>query len=352
MQNIAVIAFAQLPNLRHADDKEEVELVRPVVTEVMAKAGLKRREIGFTVSGSSDYLIGRPFSFVTALDAIAPWPPIDESHVEMDGAWALYEAWIRLQHGDIDTALVYAYGKSSLGDLPKILSTQLDPYYLAPLSIDSISLAALQARALIDAGRCSEKEMAAIAARNRRTAISNPFAQVRGDFDVNELLSVDYLSAPLRKHDCPPISDGACALILASENRARSLCKNPAWIRGLDHRIESQHLGARDLSRSPSTELASKNAKVHTKPLDFAELHAPFSHQEIILKQALGLHETVEINPSGGALAANPMMVAGLTRIGEAATRLSSGHGQRAVAHATSGACLQQNLICVLETEQ
>jgi acetyl-CoA acetyltransferase len=57
----------------------------------------------------------------------------------------------------------------------------------------------------------------------------------------------------------------------------------------------------------------------------------------------------VSVNPSGGALAANPMMSAGLIRIGEAAQRIWSGEADRAVAHATSGPCLQQNLVAVLE---
>jgi acetyl-CoA acetyltransferase len=57
----------------------------------------------------------------------------------------------------------------------------------------------------------------------------------------------------------------------------------------------------------------------------------------------------VALNPSGGPLAANPIMAAGLIRIGEAASRIRLGEAQRAVAHATSGPCLQQNLVCVLE---
>ena len=73
--------------------------------------------------------------------------------MEMDGAWALYEAWVRLQHGDLDTALVFAFGRSSLGDLGDVLTMQLDPYYVAPLWPDATSLAALQARALLDSGR-------------------------------------------------------------------------------------------------------------------------------------------------------------------------------------------------------
>ncbi|UCE87496.1 MAG: lipid-transfer protein, partial [Deltaproteobacteria bacterium] len=94
---------------------------------------------------------------------------------------------------------------------------------------------------------------------------------------------------------------------------------------------------------------AAEKAGVAAGRVDVAELHAPFTHQELILREALGLAADVEINPSGGALAANPMMAAGLIRIGEAADRIASGAADRALAHATSGPCLQQNLVCVLE---
>ena len=57
------------------------------------------------------------------------------------------------------------------------------------------------------------------------------------------------------------------------------------------------------------------------------------------------------MNPSGGPLAANTIMAAGLSRIGEVAVRIHSGEAARGVAHATSGPCLQQNLVCVLEGE-
>jgi acetyl-CoA acetyltransferase len=348
MKEVAVVSFAQTQSQRHTR-LNDAELVMEVVTEAIERAGVGRKELGFVVSGSSDYMTGMPFSFVGALDAVGAWPPMQESHVEMDGAWALYEAWVRLQHGDIDTALVYCFGRSSLGDLQEILVSQLDPYYLAPLGADPISLAALQARTLIDSGRYSERDFAEVAARNRRSALTNPKAQVKRDDAVEKLLAAPYLVAPLRKHDCPPISDGAAAIVLASGERARKLHKRPAFIGGIDHRIEQHALGARDLSRSPSTELAGKHAGVDAKAVDLAELHAPFSHQELILREALGLAAQVQVNPSGGALAANPMMVAGLNRIGEAAQRILDGSAGRAVAHATSGPCLQQNLVCVLE---
>jgi acetyl-CoA acetyltransferase len=238
-----------------------------------------------------------------------------------------------------------------LGQIRDVLALQLDPYYMAPLWPDSVSLAALQARALLESSGYSEKDMAEVAVRSRCNARNNPKAQLAGDFDAAALLAEPYLVSPLRKHDCPPITDGAAAVVLAADDRARRVCKRPAWIRGIDHRIEAHALGVRDLTKSPSTALAAEKAGVNRGPLDLAELHAPFTHQELILRESLGLKEGVEINPSGGALAANPVMVAGLVRLGEAASRIVSGSANRAVAHATSGPCLQQNLVCVLEGE-
>jgi acetyl-CoA acetyltransferase len=348
---VAVVSFAQSPQVRREDHRNEVEMLMPVVEEVFAQVGLTKDDMGFVCSGSSDYLVGAPFSFVSALDAVGVWPPMRESHVEMDGAWALYEAWTVLVAGEADTALVYSFGRSSPGDLSRVLALQLDPYYLAPLWPDPTALAALQARALIDAGLAGEEDFAQVAARSRRDALANPKAQVRGEHSVAQLMEDDYVVAPLRRHALPPVTDGAAAVVLAAGARAAELCERPAWITGIDHRIETHSLGARDLTDSPSTRTAAAEAGVDVGGVEVAELHAPYAHQEIVLRRALGLGPSVAVNPSGGALAANALMTAGLIRIGEAAARVMDGSARRALAHATSGPCLQQNLVCALADE-
>ncbi len=348
---VAVASFAQTKSVRRDDEHNEVEMLMPVIAEVFGNIGITKDDVDFICSGSTDYLIGGPFSFVMALDAVGVWPPRSESHVEMDGAWALYEAWVLLQEGEIDAALVYSFGRSSLGNLNEILALQLDPYYLAPMWPDPVSLAALQARALIDAGKGTEAEFASIAARSRKDALSNPYAQVAKDESVESLLRDDYVVSPLRRHALPPITDGAAAIVLAAGDKAARWVKHPAWITGMDHRMETHSLGARDLTTSASTAKAAAVAGLDGGRVDVAEIHAPYAHQEIIVRDALGLDDSVSINPSGGTLAANPLMSAGLIRIGEAAARISSGGARRAVAHATSGPCLQQNLVCVLEGE-
>jgi acetyl-CoA acetyltransferase len=348
---VAVVGFAQAP-CRVCEDvtTSGVEMLVPIFAEVFGATGLTKADIGFWCSGSSDYLAGRAFSFVQAVDAIGAVPPAMESHVEMDAAWALYEAWVKVLTGEAEIALAYGFGKSSGAQLRRVLALQLDPYLVAPLWPDSVSIAALQARLGLDAGLWTEKDMAAVAARSRAAARSNPQAQVSGDVAVPELLERPYVAEPLRAHDCAPVGDGAAVVILASASRARELCARPAWITGFEHRIDSGELGARDLLAVPSAAAAGLAcAAAAGDGIDVAELHAPFTHQEILLREALGLGDGVDVNPSGGALCGNPMFAAGLARIGMAARAVMSGRAGRALGHATSGPALQQNLVCVME---
>ena len=349
MRDVAVVGFAEAPSVRRtAGTTNGVEMLVPIFHEVLEQTGLSRRDIGFWCSGSSDYLAGRAFSFVSAVDAIGAFPPVMESHVEMDGAWALYEAWVKVLTGDADVALAYGFGKSSAGDLRRVLALQLDPYTAAPLWPDSVSIAALQARLGIEAGKWSEREMAEVAVRSRTAAASNPRAQVSGTVGADELLSAPYLADPLRAHDCSPVTDGAAVVVIAAEDRARELCSRPAWITGFEHRIDSGSLGSRDLLSSPSAAAAAAAAG-GARNVEVAELHAPFTHQDILLREAMGVNSATRVSPSGGALAGNPMFAAGLARIGWAARQVISGDAASALGHATSGPALQQNLVCVME---
>ena len=159
---IHIAGFAQLPHVLRDVKHDETTSVRLVTGQALEQAGLQRSDVGFTCSGSNDYVMGRPFSFAMAIDGLGAWPPIRESHVEMDGAWALYEAWVALQHGDIDVALAYAFGRASLCDVDQVHTLELDPYTLAPLGIDPLSLAALQARRLLDDGGIAERDFAEV----------------------------------------------------------------------------------------------------------------------------------------------------------------------------------------------
>lgn len=340
MRSISIAGIAQLPSKLAEHKMDAAELVQAVTAAALADAGIERKQIGFVCSGSSDYIMGQPFSFVMALDGVGAWPPIRESHVEMDGAWALYEAWVRLQHGDIDTALVYAFGKSSVGPVDDSLAMQLDPYYVAPLGISPMALAALQARALLDARFANERDFAQAVMRARLAGARNPNVPTPEATSVDALLAAPYVASPLRAHDAAVRTDGAAAIVLRAGGPGPK-------ITGFAHRIEPHALGVRDLTSSPSARRAADDAGASR--LDVAEIHTPYASQEIILRNALGLNDRMLVNPSGGTLVAETPMVAGLTRVVEATRAIRDG-AHRALAHATSGPCLQHNLVCVLES--
>ncbi|HET8561131.1 MAG TPA: thiolase domain-containing protein [Marmoricola sp.] len=349
MRDVAVVGFAQRA-MRHFDGSPNcVELLVPVLADLWEQTGWTRDDIGFWCSGSSDYLAGRSFSFVTAIDAIGAVPPVSESHVEMDAAWALYEAWLKIQTGEADTALVYGFGKSSASPLRRTLALQLDPYTVTPLWPDTVSIAGMQARVGLEQGAWDERAMAEVVARSRSAAADNEYAVRRGRTSVESALAQELYADPLRRWDCAPVTDGAAAMVIAATDSAAfgRIDRRAATITGFAHSVDPGTLGVRDLLSSPSARRAADAAG--TTGVQVAELHAPFSHQELILREELALGDDVEVNPSGGALCSNPMFSAGLVRIGEAARKIWSGDADRALGHATSGPALQQNLVCVLE---
>ena len=320
----------------------------PIFAEVLGGLGLTKGDIGFWCSGSSDYLAGRAFSFISAIDAIGPVPPINESHVEVDAAWALYEAWVKIQTGEVDTALVYGFGKSSAGNLRRTLALQLDPYTLAPLWPDSVAIAGLQARLGIDAGLWSERAMAEVAVRSRRDAETNPYAQLTGSKDVDELLAEPYLADPLRRHDCAPITDGAAVIVLAADDRARELVERPAWISGIAHRVDSATLGARDLTalavhrrrraRRRHRRRRGRRAATRRSPTRSCCCAASSASATTCASpRPAARSPATRCSPAGSSASARPRGTSCPATAG------------RVLAHATSGPALQQNLVCVLE---
>ena len=179
LRNVAIVGFAQMPIIAHDPHRTAQEMLYPVVREALAQCAVERDAIDYQTAGSADYIDGRPFGFVAALDVMGTWPPRQDSHLEMDAAFAAHYAWIRMQAGECDTALVVGYGKVSEGQPERILNLQLDPNYLAPLGLGPLSTAALQASAYMARTKASDRDLAEIAARNRAAGARNPDAQLR-----------------------------------------------------------------------------------------------------------------------------------------------------------------------------
>jgi acetyl-CoA acetyltransferase len=356
MRDVAVVSFAQSGCDERNRRDDMAEILFPVLRGALEKAGITKDDVSFVASGSHDFFEGRTFAYIESLDAVGAWPPIAESHVEMDAAWACYEAWAWLQLGEGDIAVVYGIGRGSLADdLDQVMQTQLDPYYLTPLRPHRDAIAGLQASAAVAAGLTSEQRMAEVVARSLAAATGNVNAFKSGIYAVSDLMAAPYVAAPLRVHDVAPPCDGAAVVVLAAGDAARRLATRPAWIRGMDHRMDTHYPGLRDLTGIPSAREAARRtsamAGFELSKVDLAEMHTEHSHNDALLSAAFTLSPRVEINPSGGPLSGKPMTATGLIRIGEAAQAILDGRAGRALAHATSGPALQQNLVCLLEGE-
>ena len=172
----------------------------------------------------------------------ARWPPVNESHVEMDGAWALYEAWVKIQTGEVDTALVYGFGKSSPGDLRRGAGAAARPV-LRGAALARRRVASPRCRP----GPCStpgcgdERRWPRWSPRSRRDARRTTRTRSsQGRLVGRRAARRAEYADPLRKHDCAPITDGAAAIVLAAGDRARERAR-PA---GVDPRHRPPHRAA------------------------------------------------------------------------------------------------------------
>jgi acetyl-CoA acetyltransferase len=331
---VAVVAFA-CEVAAAGDGRTDAELLAPAVDQALEFSGLRPDDIGLIGTASSEFLNGVVGSIMGVFDALPGWPPRAHSHLDADGAFALYESWVRLMAGEAQAALVCAYSRPLAKDQRSVLTLQLDPYLVHPLGPGPASLAALQARAMIDSGRYRESDFTAVASFRRRVSVA-------------DVLRSPHVASPLRAADCSTLCSGAAAMVLAVDELAARSAGRPAWITGIGHRLERQSLGGRDLTRSQSTRAVAADVGLSGTALDVLEVHAPFSHQELILVDAVDTAGIGVVNPSGGALPADPVMATGLIRVGSAAEAIISGQAARTAGHATNGACLQHNLICVM----
>ncbi|MCX8071465.1 MAG: lipid-transfer protein [Candidatus Binatia bacterium] len=362
LRNIAIVGFAQLPVVARDEHRTATEMLYPVVREALQQCGVERDDIDYQIAGSTDYMDGRPFGFVAALESMGSWPPREDLHLEMDGTFCAYYAWLRMQAGYCDTALIVAHGKVSEGEPRRVTNLQIDPYYHAPLGIDGVVSAALQASMFMARSGVSDRELAQVAARNRLHGAKNPDNQLRSPASAEELQRTPYVVEPLRAGYLPPVGESATCLILAAEGKAERMCERPAWIHGVEHRSELQTLGARDLSRSLGAKLAAEKALAmagldRADQVDLAELAATNPAEEMLLCEALGLDPFASrpvLNPSGGPLCADPVMSTGLIRLGEAFRQLSGRAGERTVSgaelalvHGQQGHCLQTNIVWI-----
>lgn len=383
----AVIGVGQTEHSRRRADVNLPELVREAASRAVEDAGLKMADIDAVVLGSGPELlegIGRPDHWVGPAIGAPGRPVMRIQSGGTSGASATIAGFYHVACGMFDVVLAVSWEKPSDGASPEyVLSNCYDPLWDRDFACGLSTAAALQARLYMarHAPRVAEEHGAMVAAKNRGNGARNPYAHLRSEVTVDEVMASEPLATPIKALDAAPWSDGAAAVVIAEERRARKLAAKPAWFAGIGMCSESLYVQNADIAYPEScvraAQLAYQMAWVYdpVRELDMAEVHETFSFQELIWVEALGLCNPGEggrmvesgvteldgefpVNPSGGALSANPMGATGMVRQIEAALQVMGDAGdhqvpgaRKALAHSWGGA-LQFSTVTIFSREQ
>ncbi len=279
-----------------------------------------------------------------------------------DGLQGLATAYMQIQTGLLDVAMVEAHSKvSDIVSLEGILEQGLDPIWNRPLGAHPYAFAALEANAYLRKSRTPAKALAAVVAKNRRNGLLNPLAAYGAAVDEAQASASPEDFSPLRSLDISEPADGAVVLVVASERGARKFHADPVWIRGVGWASDSPTLESRQFGDAWYAELAAqmayKLAKVRRPATEFdvAEVDDRFSFKELQHLEALSLAKPGEagkhvlrgdyalegrlpVNASGGSLGCgNVFEATGLHRAAEVALQLRGEAGRHQVDGAKVG---------------
>jgi acetyl-CoA C-acetyltransferase len=353
------------------------DLVYRVTSQALKDAGLKQADIDTVVMAESDQVDGRVIgAMAMALPAHAFGK--DEIRIEDDGASALALAYMRCLSGHFDTAVIVGWSMCSQTDLDVLTGYAFDPFFHRPFGLNWKTAHGVQAMSYTRKYGITEEQAAKVTVKNRANAMNNENAHLRQRVGIGEVLDSGYVSIPLRRLNLPPYSDGACAIVIASEEKAKNSGRPVAWINGVGWSNSTYYMGDRDLSGLSSLNEAAKKAYSMAgisdalTEIDVAELYDVTSYHELMEYEALGICKEGEggklidsgatfmggelpVNPSGGMLSSNPYVAVGLFRVAEAALQVTGQAGARqvpgaktALAHGMSGICGQSNTVVIL----
>jgi acetyl-CoA C-acetyltransferase len=356
-----------------------MDLVVEVTDKVVEAAGINLKDdVEAVISCSQDHWDGRTISSMPIPDATCSHLK-DESKVAGDGAYAVLYGAMHVLSGDNKLVLVVSHCEESITDGTMIENWSIDHIFHRMLGLDYTVGAAMQARRYMDRYKLTPEQFAEVVVKNKGNALKNKYAQEAMELTVEQVLKSKMLADPITELMKKPVSDGACAMILANEEVAKKLTPNPVWLTGAGNYYEAHNPGDRDLAECEALiKAANKAYKMAgignpVKDIDLVELSEYYASQELLWTEGLGLCGRGEggklidsgktqlkgelpVNPSGGLLSGIPVTVAGMTRVAEAVWQLQGKAGEhqvqgakRAVAHGCGGLCGQMHCVLVLE---
>jgi acetyl-CoA C-acetyltransferase len=355
-ERAAVIGVGQTTYSRRHVSVSTGELVREAVVRAIADAQLELDAIGLVVGGvAPDALAGVNHMDMSSIAR----PGIPYFRVNTGGATgssAFLAAMTWIAAGRCDAVLVVAAERMGYATTAQaVFNSIFDPIYEKDISVSTISMIAMRATMLMQEYGFTVNHWAALAARNSEVSQLNDTLERPRLFTQQDVLNSPILSWPIRTLEACPMSEGVCAVVLASERLVGS--RRAAWIHGTGAFSDSYAMGDRirraegslvellTLRKAAQRAYAQAGIANPRATVDCIEIQAPFASSEVMAYSALGLCEAKEgpaflesslagrgrtfVNPSGGPQAANPVSATALIRIAECALQVRELAGKR-----------------------
>lgn len=355
-ERVAIVGSGQTDHTGSRTDVTGIELINEAVTRALENTGLKPKDIDGVVLGNMDHFEGINGTELWSMDGHwgAGKPVIKLCTGGTTGSTLAIGGYHLVASGFFKRLLVIGWEKNSESDTTAAITTAFDPIWDRMVFAGAISGLALEATYYSAKFGVTPKDAARAAVRDRKNAIQNPHAHLKKEISVEDVLRSPMVADPLHIWDMCPRSDGACAVIYASEDVAEKINPKPAWIWATSNRHPYTYASDVDLYPLHALKQAAQEAyqkagiKEPLKEIDVMELYTPYSYANLTWIEALGLAKPGEgakliwdgatdmegelpINPSGGVISTNPIGATGLIRAAECALQISGQAGARQV---------------------
>ncbi len=288
------------------------------------------------------------------------------------GGSAVHAGYWLVRSGMFRTVMVVGAERiSETPDAQKVLNQIFDPFYEKDMPLQTITSVALMATTYMQRHAVTQEDVAHLVVRQRRSAMNNPHAHLKGHITIDDVMASPMIAYPLKLFDCCPRSSGGACMVLGNMDAVRAYQTRPAFINGVGGVSDSNWIGDRIVPTSHADFIDWKlmalagrecfrraNISDPINEIQVAEMYDAFSIQGLTQLEQLGFCSSgtafrleqdgmwdvdgqVAVCPSGGTLCTNPIAVAGLVRAIEAANQVmgtAGGHQVKNVRNAVSTA--------------
>ena len=358
-RNVAIVATGQTDHRSKRPDVNIVEMINEAVRRCLADADMSMDQIEAIVIGNMEHFEGVFFTEMWSVDGAGSFLKhgMKITTGGTTGSSLAQAGYYHVASGLFDTVMTIGWEKQSEGETTAGLIFQADPLWERATMSGAIGSFAGSATAYMHKYGITEEQAAKVAVKNRRNAMNNPHAHLKMDLTVEQVLSSRMLAYPIKIMDMCPTSDGACAMIFASEQKARKVCQTPAWVTAAVTRHDQPFGGDLEMVMNLRTlRAAAEEAyriagiKDPLRDFDVAELYEPCTFAELSWYEAAGfcgpgeggklmdsgttqMDGDLPVNPSGGVLSTNCIGATAMIRVAEAAIQIMGKAGKRQVPH-------------------